>query len=415
MKTEKQWNTLFQVTIRLKTVFCIEKTGKKNFLKKFIEPNIRFICIVYVFLCVVYAVQSQTYSSVKLSEIGEYLPAKCLPPTDSIFDCRQIISGKSLSIKYNSKKEIEHLGVSLFSPEMKEMINLPVCNFIERFLLELLLQKTTAAITQRLDEYSVSIEGKNIGGQKSIHSVQSISAVLNKMQGTVKFLLQQEGTNYTAIWELPNNEIFTITFPASRELIFGTNKKESDRKLGELLTESHCSKIKNETYRITPDDVKPASFDKAVFERRGSFFMLPKLNSDKYYYCDADKNFYPLNADNYPAVSLKNLLLIPQLNTTLRLHLTHRQYGNFTPEFDIKLCDFICFFQSGFDSYCHVENPESGVLQATIILHNKAFNYIHLLNITTDTGTIFQENGILNAELYSNIPQHNIKNLFQTQ
>lgn len=377
--------------------------------------NTRNICILSVFLCLAGAVRSQTYSSVKLSEIGEELPAKCLPPTDSIFNCRQIITGKSLAVKYNGKKEVEHLGVSLFSPEMKEVINLPVCNFIERFLLELILQKTTVAIAQRLDEYGVGIEEKNVRGRKEIRSVQNISAVLNKMQGQVKFALQQEGTSYSAIWDLPNNETFTMTFPASRELIFGTNKKESDRRLGELLTENHCSKIKQEIRRITPDDVTPSSFDSAVFEHHGSFFMMPQLNSDKYYYRGMDKNFYPLNAANYPALSLHNLLLIPQPNTTLRLHLTHRQYGNFTPEFDMKLCDFICFFQSGFDSYCHVENPEPGALQATIILHSKAFNYIHLLNITTNISAVFQENGILYAELYSNIPQHNIENLFQTQ
>jgi hypothetical protein len=370
-----------------------------------------FIYLFSLFLCLANGLQAQTFSCRKLAEIGELFPKTCLPSTDSIFNCPQIIKEKSFVVQYNTKNEIEHLGVSLFSPEAKEMINAPICNFIERLMLELLLQKNTAKVNKKMQEYGVHLEEKNsLSGNNTIPVIQTL---LDKLQQPVRFSLQQQDVIYDARWQLEGGEIFILTFPASRELIFGTNKKESDKTLTELLPENRCQKLlKNET-PIQKNELESLFANTNIFIRKGDAFTLPELNSDTYYSQNATGKFNLVTDDRYPALFLKNILLIPTLETTLKLHIKHRMYGSFTPEFEIKPNDFTCFFQQDFDIYCHVDDTKQDTLKATVILYNKMFNYMHLLSITTPVNTLFQKNGVLQAEFYSNIPQHNIKNLLE--
>jgi len=368
-----------------------------------------YIYISALFLCFAGVLQAQTYASKKLTETGELFPKTCLPPSDSIFNCPQIIKGKSFVIQYNDKHEIEHLGVSLFSPEVKEMINAPVCNFIERVLLELLLQKSADDVNRKLEEYDVYLEEKSMLSSGKTPSIQTL---LDKLQQPVRFSLRQQDVTYYASWKLDNGEAFILTFPASRELIFGTNKKESDEMLSELLPENRCHDIPKNYASVQKDELEAVPYNKDVFIRKGNAFTLAELNADTYYSQDASGNFHIVTDDNHPALYLKNLLLIPGLTTNLKLHIKHRMYGSFTPEFDIKPSDFICFFQPNYDIYCHVDDSKPDALKATVILYNRMFSYMHLLSITTPVNALFQENAVLQAEFYSNIPQHNIKNLF---
>jgi len=344
-------------------------------------------------------------------ETGELFPKTCLPSTDSIFNCSQITKDKSFVVQYNSKKEIEHLGVSLFSSQAKEMINTPVCDFIERLLLELALQKSPAAVKEKLKEYDVRLEAKNtISANNTTPTIQTL---LSKLQPPVHFSLQQEDVTYFASWRLETGEVFTLTFPASRELIFGTNKKESDKTLSELLPINRCDKLSETPSTFQKNKLESMPNHTGIFIRKGETFTLPELNSDTYYSQGTKENFYPVTDENHPALFLKNLLLIPTLQSNLKLHIKHRMYGSFTPEFDMKPSDFTCFFQPDFDIYCHVDDTKPDVLKATVILYSRMFSYMHLLSITTDVKTLFQKNGVLQADFFSNIPQHNINNLFE--
>ena len=372
--------------------------------------SIRTIYALALVFYLVNGLQAQSYSSIKMAEIGKQFPKECLPKVNSIFDCPQILKSKSFIIQYNKKNEIEHLGISLFSPETKQMINLPVCNFIERVSLELLLQKTEPLTQKKLKEYQISLEkkGKLLGNTK----ISSIENLLSNLKQPVRFDLHQHDGTYYASWEQEDGELYILTFPASRELIFGTNKKESDLTLSEQLSENICENLSLNKLNVQKQELETIPNHKTVFLKRGNPFDIPELNSDTYYEQDSNGILLPVNSHVYPAFLLKNMLLIPQFKTTLKLHVKHRMYGNFTPEFDIKPSNFICFFQPEFDIYCFVDDSKEEIIKATVVLYNRMFNYIHLLSVKTTVSTLFQKNGILEAEFFSNIPQHNIKNLF---
>jgi hypothetical protein len=370
---------------------------------------VRFIHIFLLLACTAPALQAQTYFSRKLAEIGELFPYRCLPETDSIFYCGKILVRKPLVVKYNLKNEIEHLGVSLFSRETKEMINLPICNFVERIMLELVLQKTKAEAVETLTDYQVQLKKNKIEYGKA--GFTSIRNVLENISQPVRFTILKE-TNYTVIWEY-GNELLSMSFPASRKLIFGTDKKESDEELNSRLLLSNytsCQSRSPEIIDYTEETFTP-DIERKIVIRKGKSFLSKIINNDTYF-IKSDDQYKLLLSKEYPEESLSNLIIENLENPGLKLNITHRMYGFFSPDFEIELKDFICYFKDNFNFYTASSGVNAGILKLTVVIHNTDFNYAHLLLITTPVENLFQENGIIKADFYSNIPQHNIKNLY---
>ena len=354
--------------------------------------------------------QAQTYSSLKMEEIGNEIDKDCLPMVDSIFRCPEVIKGKALIVTYNQKQEVNHLGISLFSDETKMLINFPVCNFIERMMLELVLEKTLDETKKKLDRFNISIKknGVEYGG----FNFTSLSDVLGEIRNPVKFSLQKNQAQFAAVWEFNENDQFIVSFPAIRDLIFGTDKKESDELLSNQLFEERnpCGKEENLTSEKISDNDLEYDETKDIFTKKGREFTLQFINSNTYYKKEGD-SFELLFSEDFPKESLSNLILkdIGTLNHSL--HITHQMYGHFSPAFDISLQKFLCFFRDDYDIFTAVSLADPEELKLTVILNNRDYNYVHLLLINTSAENIFHNDGVLNAKFYSNIPQQSIKSL----
>ena len=365
--------------------------------------------IIGMFCCILCKAQATDYASQRLMYIGELFPSKNFPLKDSVFIFPQLIQEKSLAINYNEENKISHLGISLFSNETKEMINQPVCNFIERLMLELLLQKTIGKQQEKLKEYNIQIykTGLQINTEK-----KSINRFIQDIDNPTTFSLQTDGTRFKAIWEYGMNEVFTLDFPASRELIFGTDKKESDDEMEFFLVNQSCSKqSKIEDFNYSYDDLERVG-GTDIFLQKDDVFMINEINSDIYLQKN-DTRLQPLYDAAYPNESLANLFLTDKTSDpNLKLKITHRKYGNFTPEFEIPLHEFTCLFKQDFNMYCGIQKGNTEKIKLTVILQSKSYNFIHMLVINTTREQIFSKNGIINANFFTNIPQHNIKSLF---
>lgn len=353
-------------------------------------------------------ISAQKYASQNLLYIGEMLPAKSIPQKDSVFYCAKALMGKNLVVNYNKNSEISHLGVSLFSAESKALINNNICNFIERIMLDLLLNEQKGALQQKLYEYKITLTTATL---QSKQSVTNLSALLNTMKEPVNFILQHAEKEYTAIWKFENGTSLEMNFPANRELIFGTNKKEAEFALNNELVKENCTSDSIVRHNLPEDQIYMLNGTaEDLFVTPSNYFIITQLNNQQVFRQNADKSFVLLFDKNFPEISLKNILLTPE-QSNLKLHIKHRMYGNFTPEFEMKLTDFICFFKEQTNLYCFVEKEDS-TLNAYLIIHSQEYNYIHLLLITSDFDEVFKENGVLKAEFYTHIPQDNIKNLF---
>jgi hypothetical protein len=364
------------------------------------------ICI----LALTVGVEAQTYSTRKLEEIGADFSKDCLPAGDSIFYCPKILSGKPFVVGYNARHEVEHLGVSLFGSETKELFGLPICRFIERMMLELALQKTTVNALATLKDYRVGLKKNGVEYGRS--DFTSIRRLLNAMGDSARFTIVKS-RDYTAVWEYGKDSV-SLSFPAVRELVFGTDKKEADEALNRLLLVGDgsvvCSSVAAEEVE-TSDEGLVAGYKKKVFVRKGKFFLSKYLTGDTYFVRSGEK-YGLLVSEDYPFESLSNILIYHLDTGGVKLDMTHRMYGFSSPKLEIELKDFMCFFRNDFDFYVAPSDGGDGMLKLIVVLHNTDFNYSHLLLITAPTDAVFRDRGVLQADFYSNVPEQSIKDLF---
>jgi len=351
--------------------------------------------------------QETKFSTKKMEDIASHIPQKYFTNQDTIVLCPEICQSKSLVIQYNNKYQISHIGLSMFSKETKEIINEPVCDFIERLLLELVIAKDKNSIMEILNISKITLQQNGIDfGTKY---GKSIGVILREIKEPTLFTLGKTPTLYAAVWKYGDNETLLLRFPANRELIYGTDKKESDGILYDELKDNQCS----DSIGPAMSDTDYLTIDKKddnLYINRGDTFMLSDINSDTYYK-KTNKGYEFVYDTKYPEESLSNLIEGYSNNKNLRLHIKHRMYGNFSPEYEMKLTDFLCFFKNDFNIYTASYRKEDGVLKSTVIFQNKQMNFIHLLLISTPESSIFDNNGIMTADFYSNIPQQSIKNI----
>lgn len=342
-----------------------------------------------------------------LRRLSEMMPTVALPVSDSILRCPVLPDNKSLIVRYNFQHEVDHLGISLFSKETKLMLDESICDFLERLFLELVLQESPADVKRKLIEYHIHLkyDGENFGAPH----FTSIYDALQNLTMPVSFKLRFEDKRGLATWNITNHHSLSLVFPLRAELINGMDKKEADDQLYNRLVQ-----LTTQQHAYEDEQVEAAQLEtlgQYLWRHPGNHFLLPALNSDTYY---TQKNhvFTPLNTDTLPAQTLKTLFHTYTNGEQVRLLLTHRKYGHFTPQIEIPLNNFLSMFQRHYDLFTSAKQRSHGRLEVIAVIHHKNLNFIHLMRVTTTVADLQQRPLVMKADFYSNIPQQNIKSLF---
>lgn len=347
------------------------------------------------------------FANRKLKQLADQLPISVFPDRDTIMEVPDVVRGKSLVFVQNEKQVISHIGVSLFSDETKLMLDRGICNFLERYFLELLLQKDKVGVQLKLDEYHVSLMINGQEFEKS--SFRSVKEILQIMSMPVNFALRNMGKQAEAVW-IFNDYHLHLQFPLYRELIDGTDKKESDEELYNLLQVAVFNSVDLVDERVTRKNLHPKTGD--VYVRKGETFLIKPMSSDRYY-VEENGVFVPLFRKQYPEYSMNNLFLTYRNGEGKTLQITHRKYGHFTPEISIPLLNFLACFKDDFLIACHTGYNKNGELETMVVFNHKTLNYIHLLRVHASKEQLFSAHPVLKADFYSNIPQHYINSLLK--
>ena len=352
--------------------------------------------------------QDNLYSSRKIKQLAEALPVTNLPNRDTMMVIPTLISNKAVAFNYNEKKELCHVGLSLFSHETKDLLDNNICNFLERFILELLLQNDKKGVCFKLEEYHVSlfINGKDYSLCRGLCPLKE---TMKAMEMPVNFGISHAGGRAKATW-IFNNHTLMLDFPLYRELIEGTDKKESDDVLYNRLQGAAFKKIERKEETITPDLLE--YIHDGIYVMRGEKFVIKHLSADRYYMKQGEV-IVPVFHKEYPTYSLNNLFQMMSYDKDVSLLLTHRKYGHFTPEVSIPLLNFLDFFQKDFILTSHTSFKKNGELESILVFSHKTLGYIHILRVRTTEQELFSQNLVLKGDFYSNIPQHYVKTLLK--
>lgn len=324
---------------------------------------------------------------------------------DTIFNSSFISIKLPVSVLLQNRVN-PHVGFSLFSNETKNLTNSEICNFIERLFFKLYLLNNKKSELEYLKNTKIALKINNTDYSKS--SFAKFHDILNGITMPSEFSINNDGKNFYISFIYGKNSLLELAFPASRELIFGLDKKELDQEVSALLSGNI-----NDNNSIRMQSIVDASllseYKNGIYIKKGSFFHTSKLSNDAYYVQGDDKIYYPVLDSKFPLLSVSNILL--GLTTqNPKVHIKHRMYGNFTPNFTIRLNKIFNCFDKDFNLYVGVQKLDNNQIQGVLVFHNYTYNYTHMLIVKIDQNDIDNiDNVILNADFYSNIPQHNIK------
>lgn len=340
---------------------------------------------------------------ISLSQLG-------IPPNtcDTLCSVR-FLQNKKITIEYDSITKQKHIGISLFSHETKIMVGVPVCNFLERLSLQLCLLRSTAETNNYLHRKDISIifNGINYGGT----GFTSFTKVIDRLGSPSSFTVSNANKRFKVIFCFGLFNRLEIDFPASRELIFNTDKKEADEYVyAQLLSdETSNAPLPQQTLPAISTLYKDST---GLYVKRGDSFLINSLNKNEYFQTTPQGYLGIVFTSTYPEQSIKNMLAgITQYDPVF--HITHRMYGNYTPSFDIQLSKLLSVFSKDFTHYIGSEMLDSNTVQCVVVFYNDIYNYIHMLvfSISRDRIDNITKEPI-KADFFSNMPQDNIKCIF---
>ena len=317
---------------------------------------------------------------------------------DTLITC----DGKILSVLINNGK-LCRLGIDLKNLQLLNNYDSIIKIFIERYLLRLSCDSTIPDVvnTAETNQIKFLLQNKDL----LFSTIDSFDKLLEFIASAEGFKLTENDYMFVAEWK-NNSSNLKMIFPNNYQLLTGKNKKELDedllRKLGELVSDSSIQASLEMTE--TSNDSLP------ILILKGSSYM-DQLSSDKYYRWNGTDSILIFEKDLIP-YSISNLFLNKVLTGNRKLELNQKLYGGRSFTYSLILKKFISYFENDYKSFVGLEKNDPGLIEGTVVFKHKYFNFIHLLHFKTTPSDIFNDNGNMFANFYTNIPMDNVSNLF---
>ena len=277
---------------------------------------------------------------------------------------------------------IDHIGLHLFTEEIRQMNNSSIFDFLERYFLQLKYPPTvkTAAMMIRDDEFRFET-----GSMKT----------LNELRLTDDFSYQYDNHRYMVQWQREGRKLLAVSFPVEYQLISGENKIEAEQHILPDIQQTTAA-----------DNVETTSMS-----ANGENYILKEFSNRLYYI-----GRRLVASSRYPAETAANMMLSAKTNGDYQLNITQVSYGfkHSTAEVDLKQWITYCS-NNGCQLYFGTESVDKkGNVKAVVIAVNTAENYNHVLTVSIPAKVIASKQGTVEANLYPYIPTQNIRTLFGT-
>lgn len=299
---------------------------------------------------------------------------------------------------------IKHLGIRVNEFIAFNKFDSVVNDFIERAFLRLSFEKSIPDLVNAAETMQLKIfyQYKDL----IFSPLSSFEEVLEFIDDSAKFSLTRRDNLFIADWNR-NDTVLTCVFPNSMQFISGKNKIELDRDL--FMAINGLNRINHDA--VEPDDPSVLHDTSGILIHRGTQFM-GILLSDIYYRKSGTDSILVFEEDLI-GYSVPNLFLNRKLTGHRKLQLDHKFYGGKTKTYRVDLSGFLDYFDDDFQCFIGLEKDLPNSIEGTVVFNHKYFNYINMLHFKTNTGELFNDEGIISADFYSNIPMHNVTDLFK--
>ena len=344
------------------------------------------------------------YTTELLSELATKANLKMMADTLSEGVHRNVcqLHGNGITIIVRNK-QVEHIGYTVFSLGQRMALPSPIYNFLERYALQMDLPRgETFSVSKRMEMDKVSF---TVGSLKMLPALSKDSLI------AVSFSNHSERA-YTVEWKKDGKIICKVFFPASYELLHGSQMIENEKTLRraicnfipltrkeELIGKEWATQTDSLTYVI----------------KRGHNRIAAMANNTYYTPSESTDSLKLLFTPRKPVESFANLFCSRQIANDITANVTLRKYNFQSEQFSVPLNQLVDFFFSekcvpyfGLLSY----QEKEGKIIAVVQMRNTEQAYEHLMKVTIDVSTIAKRSGVVSVVLTGYIATQKIKNLY---
>ena len=341
------------------------------------------------------------YKTTKLKDIANLLSIKEIGDRSEGFYSLPAWEGYPLIMHVNQNRIIDHIGIRLFNREqMQDKDMSSVFDFVERYVLELILIKDRTKIASKLNDDKVNLEYGDFPDLKKITDSLSLE------------IKQFDTREYRISWtdNVNNRIIYALSFPMYYELMLGMNKIEIENNLeADIKAQAYNIKVQEPVRKENMYFIPQTGY----YIKPGEKYILETLNSNLYYTKDSDGTFSLLFDERFPVESLSNLMISDDTENNYLLNITQHKYGRNVSEFTVPLKQWIRYcLNGGCVAYFGLESQDEHRIKATVIMENKKPAYNHVLYVVFDKSRLSTPDGTIHATLHAYIPTHNVSDLY---
>lgn len=189
------------------------------------------------------------------------------------------------------------------------------------------------------------------------------------------------------------------------------DKAEADELLyNELKTALPPTSFKEEN--VGTEDIVEKTHERNVLKVVGKSYQIESLRSD-FYVTQKGGRYVALYDASHPMESFVNLLLNKVKDNRHPILITHHQYGNVIKKLKMPMANLFNLLGRTMEIYCFVTSIDKKTVNGVLVFHNPKDDIIHLFEVSAETLAVTKGDAVINADLYSNIPQDNIRSLFK--
>ena len=223
-------------------------------------------------------------------------------------------------------KEEKILQMLAQPDKQREAFGTTVCNFVERYLLELDLP----IMPEIGKQDRMNIDRVTISGHADVAALCADTTVSIHTQ-----VIYEKG--YTMSWQREGRQLCSITFPVEYNLLFGVDMEERERRLPlELARYSTAPQPQLPLCDSLPPMQLRKSWNDNYYTLHAGHYLLESLSANSYYTKDTLGCLQPIFSQLLPVESLANLFVIGTIEGDFRR--TDISFFQFIddPVFDIR-------------------------------------------------------------------------------
>ena len=321
----------------------------------------------------------------------------------------------NIAIRKASDGTIEHIGIPLFSTEMRTLLPSPIYDYLEYALLD----------------YKYHINDNTLQQQKIRFRHGSWEDLEKITPADDCSIDNRDDKWYIVRWSHNSQEILSVAVPIDYELLSNSTRKEMEQNFSRDLKRFKLGKI--QPVIVEADELESLHRD-GLLVKKGELFLMPEINNDTYYRYEiqkesAETTIRPNHSENitfeeevpvllidrdYPQETLANILLIPDhggVNVSLSLELLFAGYHKETVR--PSLPQWMGYCQSvGCTPYYIYEGAKGDQGAAILMMYNRSEGYAHLAYLHNSISQLENKIQSYSGKVYMYIPTSNISELF---